>query len=279
MSDAEYRSRHSQELFIRYLDIGTLAKSLKKENLLKWAESQLRPLLHTTSWRSEAKWDKELLLQTAAFGHSSDMQFSAEVLAFLLIILTPTTKPPLYLETCISLFKDPRLSKDCPALSGWIFSFILAYGHRSTVWKEKLTREERLVLYAAQVELTKLSERPDLNTTWLINPRDPLDGLVNISCAECRSHCEFVWRSSFGQVGKLDSAIPLEDIRNLMSLSQCRNRFAILLDSDYWPCVISCGEMILPTADLYIWLLFRDMNNVYKQLVECVPSHSSNNSS
>jgi hypothetical protein len=265
--------RHNQVSFVRYLDICTLANRLNMNSLKSWAQSQIGRFFEFTAytWVSESTWDKQSLLEIAAFGKSSPKDIDDGIQALLRSILTPSSAlTPPYLETCVSLYKDPIFSKISDALFGWIFAFILSLGHRSSVWLNDLTRDDRLVLYTAQAELTNLSQHSDLRIAWLIGEKLPTFWVFDMCCQECLSHCKTVWSSSFGQVGELNSMIPLEDIRKIIRLCEYRQMFAQGAHFPTWPCWRGCARGILRSVDEHTNLLFRDLSKLYTYCVEYV---------
>jgi hypothetical protein len=266
---------HNQASFVRYLDIGILADRLNMNSLKSWAQSQLRHFLELTeqAWVSKSTWDKQLLLEIAAFGKSSPEDIDNGIQTLLRAILTPSSvlTPP-YLETCVSLYKDSTFSKTSDALSGWIFVFILSLGHRSSVWLNDLTRDDRLVLLTAQAELTNLSQRSDLRINWLTEKRGEL-GPFNLCCGNCSHFWNPMWVSNYGKVGKLNSATPLEDIRQIMRLGDYRQTFAWAISSGTWPCQEECGKKVLRSVDERTNLLFQDFDKLHTYFVKYVPIH------
>lgn len=269
LADAQHSDRHTQELFVRYLDIGTVADILNMYKLNNWARSQLELLLGSGSWFSKYTWDEELLLQLDAAVWEE--WFYYDVQAFLRLILTPPDpiashhKTATRLETCISLYKNPKLLAERGTLFGWVFLYILSLGHRSPAWLDKLTRDDRLVLYAAQAELTNLSSRPDLPLDWLTLHEDLIS---NLDCEDCLPRLEVTWNSIFGRVGRLNSVVPLEDIRRIMFLPACRQEFAQAVHSPSWPCQRGCSNQVLAMYDMGLSGLCYQFSDIHKHFVE-----------
>lgn len=126
------------------------------------------------------------------------------------------------LNTCAKLFTDPDLPRDDSILFGCVFVCILSLGHRSSTWNTKLTGKDRARLYAAQVQLTRISSELD-NLNWLLLPvtRNTLSSLYTI-CEYCQQRFKALWNETFGQCGDLTSSIPLKDISQLARLPQYR---------------------------------------------------------
>lgn len=246
-------------------------------SLKAWAQSQIELFLKETLWASKNTWSQALLLQTAAFGTPASTRFNYAMQMLLLSVLDhPTTsdehaQSP-YHDICISLYQNPGLTASNAALSGWVFLYVLSLGHRSPTWINQLSRNDRLVLYAAYAELTNLRHNPALQTIWLTSPKDESFGGLSStrSCIKCIRYLQDSWDSSLGQVGRLNSAVPLEDIRQIMRLPSYREIFAKAVRSQSWPSDCGCGENVLSYINTQINYLFQDFSQVQKHFVEYV---------
>ncbi|CAE6477735.1 unnamed protein product [Rhizoctonia solani] len=206
LTDAKDRCRHTQEVFIRYLDIGNLADRLHMWGLADWAQQQIELLLKSASQLIENFWDEETILQIATFGRAAEQEFSSQLHTFLRRILKPDVHgnlTPHNLDLCVSLYGNSEVLGINQELFGWTFLLVLSLGHRSAAWSTKLSREDRLVLYAAQAELVKLSEYAPLGISWLAQSRHPTNGLLHICCSVCSARCDEAWTTAFGKLGAL----------------------------------------------------------------------------
>ncbi|CAE7085590.1 unnamed protein product [Rhizoctonia solani] len=277
LTDARDTLRHTKETFLKYLDIGYLASRLQIYTLANWAREQLLLIFDSTSRVAENTWDADTLLQLATLAvtgtnGSASEKFHSKAHVFLRYSLSPWTVPSInmyseFLVDCyIALYKDPDVLATSKELFGWVFLFVVSLGHESPTWSEKLTREHRLVLYAAEVEMTSLWNSQDLEVDWLVYD-DDTRWYLDLCCDACWGHCEATWESSFGQVGPLDSLVPLEDIRRLLFLPRFRQTFAKAARSVHWPCKEQCGETVLALIDREIKQLCLGMSRKYEDLL------------
>ncbi|CAE6421316.1 unnamed protein product [Rhizoctonia solani] len=279
LTDAKDRCRHTQEVFIRYLDIGNLDDRLHMWNLADWAHHQLELLLKSASQLIEKSWDAETVVQIATFGKTPDEEFSNQLHVFLRRILTPNpcgNLAPHDLSLCVSLYGSLGVLTISQELFGWAFLLVLSLGHRSATWSTKLAREDRLILYAAQAEMVKLSEYTPLGISWLVQPRQPTNGLLHLSCSLCSARCADTWDTTFGKLGTLQSAMPLDDVRQLIHLPRYRQMFAKAISSTSWPCKEKCGEAILQSVDARINKMCQSLSEIHADLVKTPGGVSEN---
>lgn len=268
---------------MRYLDISILAERLGMDILETWAHSQLKYFFKSTSWALEHMWEEGLLLQitrafkTPAVKHTDTVDGIQILLCSILNYSSSREPTPPYLEICITWYKETAFSGISGTVFGWIFAFILSLGHRSSIWADKLSRDERLVLYSAQAELVNLSGRSDLFTSWIrgedrVQQGNPLPepGAFRKCCPKCLSYCKSAWHSSYGRMGSLDSTATLEDIRKIIRLWDYRQMFAQAVGSSSWPCRAGCGKKVLDFADTYSNLLFRQFACIHAHFVKYV---------
>ncbi|KDN37726.1 hypothetical protein RSAG8_09994, partial [Rhizoctonia solani AG-8 WAC10335] len=114
--------------------------------------------------------------------------------------------------------------------------------------------------------MTSLCDYQHLEVAWLV-PHDHTKWYLDMCCDACWEHCEVTWNSSFGQVGLLDSPVPLEDIQRLLFLPRFRQTFAKAARSAQWPCEARCGETVLALIDGKITQLCLEMGGIYEDLL------------
>ncbi|CAE7085570.1 unnamed protein product [Rhizoctonia solani] len=279
LSDGEKDYRHSQSTFIRYLDIATLAGRLRMINLYSWALSQLTRHINSSCWTPDGTWDKQVVIQVAALEKSTSEapEFvysslcSVPLRIFLRHVLDPSIRDPS--DLCIPLFKvykDRYYNAETQydlGIFGWMFIYVLSLGHHAPYWLEMLTRDDLLILYMAQAELTNLAVRSDVCTGWLTNPLDPEYNILSRSCDDCLSHCKAIWELTYGQVGDLNSSEPLKDLRHLMKLPGYRIAFKNAVHGS-WPCLNNCGIHVLNQIDWWSDTMGDDFYTLYKQFAE-----------
>lgn len=156
-----------------------LASYFGMRNLESWVHSQTRILLQSEEALAAQKWSGEDLTRLFTYLQIGDMpNFQHELLILIQLILCPQNTP----LSCIpdennsnllvyaKVYKSPHLATSNPALFGALFAVILSFDHRSSVWTELLTRDNRAVLYAARADLTNLRDSKDLELSWLLQP-------------------------------------------------------------------------------------------------------------
>ncbi|CAE6360579.1 unnamed protein product [Rhizoctonia solani] len=109
-----------------------------------------------------------------------------------------------------------------PVLLGCIFLKLLSLGHRSRIWSERVTRKDKAILYAAQVQFVDASKefkslrwvRPDL-------PREAIN--VSKLCPKCESNVKNDWKKFFGELSEgMGSGLPLKDVSLLTQIAGFR---------------------------------------------------------
>ncbi|KAL5639308.1 hypothetical protein ACGC1H_006723 [Rhizoctonia solani] len=278
LTDARDTLRHTKETFLKYLDIGYLASRLRIHSLANWAREQLLLIFDSTSRVAENIWGANTLVQLATLAipdtvnASASQEFHSKAHIFLRYSLAPWTVPSInicseYLvDRYILLYKDAEVLATSKELFGWVFLFVVSLGHKSPTWSEQLGRGGRLILYAAEVEMTSLCDYRHLDVAWLV-PRDHTRWHLDMCCEDCWKYCEATWDSSFDRVGLLDSSVPLEDIRKLLFLPRFRQTFAKAARSTQWPCKARCGETVLASIDKKITRLCLEMSERYLDLL------------
>ncbi|KAH7334308.1 hypothetical protein B0J17DRAFT_672875 [Rhizoctonia solani] len=235
-----------QALFTKYLDIGTLANRFQMSDLAAWAQSQLMLLCKDPTWVDELNWNKDQLLRINA--------------NFLQYILTPSPSCSLakcpYAGVCNSLYKSSASSSMSKVLAGWA---------PVPIWSGDMSRDDLLVLYAAQAELTNLPGILDLNLTWLTRAKDPQVGILRFCCVTCFPHYQNIWSSSIGRAEPSGSMTPLEDVHDVLLLPYYRQLFARDVRS-FTPCRRQCGEKLLYILDTHISELFGGFYKIFERL-------------
>jgi hypothetical protein len=277
LASAKDEHNHTQDAFIFYLDVGNLALRFGIGRLESWARLQLSLVLRSADRLADSKWDKDTLLQVVSYGNEAPgddtPNFPYGMISFVYLVLSISTGNPLVpgehfglnLDTCVRLFMDPSLPESLPDLFGYLFAIILSLDHQSSVWKTDLTRNHRAILYAAQVQLTRLDQHAQLTLDWLVSPQKAATSRI---CGPCGRRFKPLWGASFGKLGALGSAVPSEDIATIILLPQCRQMFAKAVQSEVEVCKSRCGEKTLYSVDQHIHYMFSELESEYQRLVE-----------
>lgn len=251
-----------------------LARYFGMSGIGYWSRSQLRQVLKSLTHFVNSEWDKYIILQAVDLASRCPNRLANEIGAFVWLALSTSAAnnpiaylPPLSsnLDTCVALFKDPNIRDTYPTLFGYVFTVILSLGHRSFVWTNWLTREDRIVLNAAQVHLISLRRETTLRLSWLSRPPSQNWGGF---CTTCSMHMDNAWRASFARCGTLDSDVPLEDISRLVLLPSYRQIFADSIHSIPKPCEEDCYARALYKIDSGQTGVFFDMYSMYEHFVE-----------
>lgn len=263
ITDAQHANNHNQDTFIRYLDISDLAVCFGIDDLANWAWSQLVLLLRSSDRLADCEWDSTTVLKVLShleYVYKIEWSLAKDFLIFLLLVLgaeaksshTPGIAPIRNIDICIRLYQE---SAGLPLVTfGYAFIRLLSLGHRSSIWADRLTSKDRATFYAAQIHLTSLNQVEDLTIKWLNSPRSYV--LPKSTCFACWSKFEGIWKTSFGQCGTLDSAVPLDDVSKLLHIPWYRQRFAQAIQSS--SCESGCSAAILAGVDAHILRLFLD---------------------
>ncbi|KAG8740866.1 hypothetical protein FRC10_003821 [Ceratobasidium sp. 414] len=278
LTDANRVHYHTQDTFLRYLDINLLAVYFGMKGLELWAHSQLELVLQSTTRLAKYAWGKDTLLQAISCANNMPKgthDIARTMLAFVCLTLSFSADPSLAsrdhpasnLDASVRLYKDASLPTALPKLFGCIFTLILSLGYQSTVWKEQLTRDERAALYVAQAHFTRLNRHPELSLEWLSSPQTTIaSGEV---CHLCKQHFNALWGTSFGQCGELNSVVPLEDISEIARLPQYRQKFADAVQSSPWVCELhyAAGKKFLNAIDTRLGESYVKFTSEYKRIV------------
>lgn len=268
------------------LGIAILARHFGMSEIESWSFSRLTPLIKAPIHVANSSWDKNSILQvmentegldyTHVMEHLADRRFANDMntTVWLALSTLAPNSPLAYqtplssnLDTCVALYKDSSFSKTHPALFGYVFTIILSLGHRSSVWTKQLTREDRTVLYAAQVNLTSLDKDPDLDLSQLLQVPKSFLARDSPFWSYCRPQQYNAWDASFANLGTLNSSTPLEDICKLVLLPAYRQLFA---DSTraYGHCFAGYCQRALDDIDAAVNNIFMGMYRKYEYFIE-----------
>lgn len=266
---------HTKDAFVCHLGIVVLARYLGMPELEFWSYSQLELILKSVTRFVNSSWDKGTLLQAMDYASRTRALSGRDLRVFTRLALSITapnnpirfqSPPSSNLATCVALYKDPNFPETQPSLFGYVFTVILSLGHRSCVWAHQLSREERNVLYAAQVHLVSPYKEAGLSDlSWLSLPPSQTAG---VKCASCTKHLDTAWNVGFAGCRGLGSAIPLEDISKLVILPSCRQIFADYVRSNPKLRAHNCGTAMLSDIDVRMYNIFHEMYYQYKHFVE-----------
>ncbi|CAE7126355.1 unnamed protein product [Rhizoctonia solani] len=229
--DYQTPEKHSPELFLRYLDIATVAPRFGMTKLAEWAMNALGTVFTKSAnsfRRTPYGWKYSTLLQLRDLTRGTSLDSS--VRAFIQYLIHKITQDIRQnqdsgdywskVTDLIEIYRGLKNSDDDSALLGCVFLNILSLGHRSQVWSY-LTRDDKAVLYAAQAQLTDLpQEFTPGSLAWVAKP-DP--GLVQELCTGCRSSLSTIWDKIFSGCNEgLGSNIPLKDVLLLAEMPEYR---------------------------------------------------------
>ncbi|KAB5591596.1 hypothetical protein CTheo_4944 [Ceratobasidium theobromae] len=224
-------SRYTSDLCIRYLDTSCLAYRFGRTDIEEWAINMLYDSLTKSMHNlTLGAWDKDTLKQLRLFtrGKKPELPSVTFIQYFISVSVNEAALAEGNIiaasnhETCVQLYKDPKLPIEDPALFGCVFASILSLGNRSSTWTTKLAGKMRAILYNAQVEFVNLSAQFQ-SLHWLVQPEAPsaLPAFETI-CSCCRRRFLTLWSESFGKCGNLGSSVLLRDISSLAQLPQRR---------------------------------------------------------
>lgn len=269
--------RGDRDMLVRFTDLSVLASRFGMRSLSTWGVRKTSRILKSLDLANYA-WDENVLCKMLSC--LDQERWSSELSEILLCIfavlirsienstMSQNSVTPI-LDTCVHWYKAPTLPPQDgrldEAVFGYVFALVLSLGHHSAVWTEHLTRADRLVLYAAQVHLTCIQRDNSLGLAWLENPR--VYFLEKSLCSACVKRFDSVWDASFGQLGRLDSPMPLEDVSKLVRLPKYRQTFANLVCCQTWELQCKknqCGERMLHVLDTWIVLSFVSLTEEHK---------------
>ncbi|CAE6529968.1 unnamed protein product [Rhizoctonia solani] len=234
--------KHSQDLFLRYLDIMVVAPRLGMTRLEEWAMNAFSTIF-TDSILSFCEnpyyWHYDDLLRLIELTRKTTLGAPARVFGQYLIYRIARdvrhdqsvggNSPNI--TSLVEIYQGLKRSHNHNTLLGCVFLNVLSLGHRSRVWAS-LTRDDKAILYAAQAQLTDLPhEFAPGSFTWLTKPgSEQTRGL----CAECQSRLSTIWSETFGECSdRLGSNTPLNDVLILAEMPKyCRALWSRMDETD-----------------------------------------------
>ncbi|CAE6440623.1 unnamed protein product [Rhizoctonia solani] len=166
-------------------------------------------------------------------------------------------------NACAALYEERSLRLHNPGLFGFVFIVILSLGHKSPVWEDQLTREDRRVLYAAAMIFTCLSNHADLGISWLLNPTE-----IKHVCNRCSNNFDSCWNATFSRLKGLKSHVQLEDIRCIVGIPFYLSRFLVAFASKSTFC--DCANKVEALAMKSTDKLYQCFAEKYNLLVQWV---------
>ncbi|KAF8599761.1 hypothetical protein BDV93DRAFT_525849 [Ceratobasidium sp. AG-I] len=262
--------------FLCHLGIYIITRYCGMSRLHNWSYTQLRVIISSTTVFDNTSWDKDTIMQTAACAYEGGSALSYDLRVFLYLALSTLapnnsfayqSTPSSNLDICVALYKDPCLPEKYPDIFGYVFTVILSLGHRSSVWTNRLKREDRNILYAAQTHLISLQKESGIDLSWISQPPSQNWG---VACESCASHLDAAWGASLASCGSLDSVIPLEDITRLVLLPSYSHKFLNnLLSPRPGPCIGGlCNALMRHKVVEKMQGVFSGMCGKYKYFVE-----------
>ncbi|KAL5638483.1 hypothetical protein ACGC1H_005238 [Rhizoctonia solani] len=221
--------KYNPELPLRYFDIMAVAPRLGMTKLEEWAINALHTIFTKSThsfcriphnWR----YDDFLRLRELARKTTLDSPVRAFI-QYLIYKIAQDIRSNQDVGDCsskitglVEIYQGLKRSNDDNALLGCVFLNILSLGHRSQVWSS-LTRDDKSILYAAQVQLTDLPRVfiPG-SLAWLAKP-DPEQ--AQVLCVGCRSSLSVLWNEIFGECNEgIGSTTPLKDVLFLTAMPE-----------------------------------------------------------
>lgn len=237
--------KHSQDLFLRYLDIATIAPRFGMSQLGEWAMNALQTVFteSANSFRQiPYDWKYSTLLQLMQLTRETNLDSPVRAfIQYLIYRITQDVRHTQGTSECsskitdlIEIYQGLKNSNE-NALLGCVFLNILSLGHRSLVWSH-LGKDDKAVLYAAQAQLTDLPhEFVPGSLDWVAKP-DP--GQTQELCTGCQLSLSGTWDRIFRDCTEgLGSSIPLKDATLLAEMPEYR-----------WSLWSSMGEITLDSC-------------------------------
>lgn len=263
--DSQY---HTPGNLVYHLDVGILASYFGMKNLESWVYSQIRLMVKSEEVLAAQQWPGGDLIKLFTYLQTDNMlDCQHELLTLIQLILCPSTiqrsqsaaEDPGNLLVYAQLYKTQHLATSNPVLFGTLFAIVLSLGHRSSVWTQHLTRDDRTVLFAAHADLTKLRDHKDLDVAWLTEPPRVREVCSQSGCSQAFSKA---WDKSFARCKRLDSPVALEDVKHLLNLPRHRLEFSKQCQS--WDCQSRCAQKSLDKIDAAIRGLFCGLAKKYE---------------
>ncbi|KDN37735.1 hypothetical protein RSAG8_10003, partial [Rhizoctonia solani AG-8 WAC10335] len=265
---------YSPLLVSRLTDIGYLGCRFGMKRLDSWSQSQIHTILRhfVATNRLTDDWDAQVFLRLVQYIQNATVTFQrAKIPPLMIHIISALVKKAYELndeipqgniiDVCATLYQDKDVLINSPVIFGLIFAVIVSLGPQSPVWTDRLTREDRRVLYAANSTLTRLSSHTDLDIGWVVDPTP-----VKVVCSRCSSNFDASWENAFSQCKGLKSRVPSKDIRHVVCLPAYRTRFLLISSTVRCP----CSNKTSINMNQRIELLYCGLTEKYKFLAETI---------
>ncbi|KEP51794.1 hypothetical protein V565_055810 [Rhizoctonia solani 123E] len=256
------------------MGVGYLASRFGMTRIDAWSQRHIHTIL--TSWLPPypENWDTEFVLQLAQYMQSTTVTgYSYDILVRMRLILACLVTDAYdrdkdaprgrIIDMCAALYNRKDLLINGPGLFGFLFAVVVSLGHRSSIWTNDLTREDRRVLYAASTILTCLRDQADLGIHWFSNR-----SVLNSTCSQCSHFVNLWWHDVFSECGDFQSRVLLEDIRRVVALPSYHLRFRELADRKSFSC--QCLNKINADIEQHIEDVYCNLTEKYTFLVQTV---------
>ncbi|KAG8791799.1 hypothetical protein FRC12_008092 [Ceratobasidium sp. 428] len=263
------------ESFAILSDVVRLANKFSMVDIEKWAASQLKSLLETSSTRvaTGAKAEMkdafplafQLALQYAIAKSDVSLTHSTRNLSQYYCTLSPNVP----VADLFYLLGD--IQEEDPSLFGFFFITILNLGH--SAWEQDcFTKEERIIFFAAHYRLTPLPESlgKDLTLPLVVKPSYTKAGyLKELGVEKCAGNCQqrlsTAWKASFDSNYYQDvtSSESMKPTAQLGRLPILRYDFANAIRANS-ACKNGCSIKALGTLDANTSTLFLRLADYYR---------------
>ncbi|CAE6436918.1 unnamed protein product [Rhizoctonia solani] len=270
------RSSYNPLLVSRLVNIGYLGCRFGMKRLDNWSQVQIYTILHefVVTNRLTDDWDARVFLRLVQYvQNATNSAYRAKLSVLMRHIMSASVKKAYELndeipqgniiDICATLYQAKDILISSPGIFGFIFAVIVSLGHQSSIWNERLTREDRRILYAASSILTRLSNHADLEVGWVTDPTE-----IKVVCSQCSSNFGAFWKDAFSQCEGLKSRVPSEDIRHVVCLPAYRIHFWSISSA-----TCQCPNKTAINIDQKMELLYCGLTEKYKSLVEYVLQH------
>ncbi|KAG8707211.1 hypothetical protein FRC11_007603, partial [Ceratobasidium sp. 423] len=273
----EYWDDRLQRVCTLYVDIATLARMFGTTKLEVWAIHALHFMFtdhHETLTRSVSRiWGTDTILRLRTLSRNTELErpVASFIQYFITINLEDMTSPVCENDSrnaraCMDLYDIVKKPDVDPVLLGCIFLKVLSLGHRSWIWLERMTRKDRPILYAAQVQFVNASSEIQ-NLEWL-RPYPVCRELVEeYWCDTCESKVMATWNRLFGKLGRdLGSGLPLKDVLLLSQVAINRWRFYEECTNELENCCGRGGLSFLALPDGLLNYLDDNIQKLYEEV-------------
>ncbi|CAE7079239.1 unnamed protein product [Rhizoctonia solani] len=266
-------SDYNPRLASRLANIGYLGCRFGIKRLDTWSQSHLCTILRrfVATQRLTDDWDAQTFLRLVQYVQNTTATSYRIVLSSLMRHIMSALVKKAYelddemphgniIDICAALYKEKDLLINTPGIFGFVFAVIVSLGPHSPIWTDRLTREDRRVLYAANATLIRLSNLPDLEIGWITDP-----SAIKVVCSQCSRNFDDIWEDAFSQCNGLKSRIPSEDVRHVVCLPAYHVYFRSISNAD-----CQCSDQISIHLSQKTEALFHGLTEKYKYLVETV---------